>query len=290
MLTAEPLVTVCVPVFNGARYLAESLDTHLAQTFADFELVILDNASTDETPTIAEAYARQDPRVRVVRHERNLGVARNFNVGVGLARGTYFRWGSCDDLFAPTSLARCLEVLRGRPDVVLVYPGTMLIDAQGASLGPYEDGLHCTDDDPVQRLRHVTENTRYCNAHYGLMRTDQLRTTGLIGSFPGADEILYRELALRGKFFEIPERLFFRRLHADASSSMSSDQVAAMWHPGSAAQPGHTLRHLAATWAAVRLSPLSLRDRARTMHYVAKLAIWNRAEILSEIRAIAVGR
>jgi hypothetical protein len=87
-----PTVTVAVPVYNGARYLMQALDAHLAQTLTDFELLVLDNCSSDDTLRIAETIAQRDGRVRVVRQTRNIGASNNYNAGVRLARGAFFRW------------------------------------------------------------------------------------------------------------------------------------------------------------------------------------------------------
>src|SRR5207244_10480282 len=106
-----PRVSIGVPVYNGERYIAETLDSLLAQTFEDFELIISDNASHDRTEGICRAYAAKDSRIRYVRNSTNLGAARNYRLAVELSSGEYFRWANCDDLFAPTSLSRCVEVL-----------------------------------------------------------------------------------------------------------------------------------------------------------------------------------
>src|SRR5262245_24800455 len=95
---SSPRVTVSVPVRNGQRYLRACLDSILAQSFKDFELIICDNASTDATESICSAYSRRDPRIRYVRQATNVGPAENFNTGLVLARAEYFHWQAHDDL------------------------------------------------------------------------------------------------------------------------------------------------------------------------------------------------
>jgi glycosyltransferase involved in cell wall biosynthesis len=112
MSDTNPKVTIGVPVYNGEKYLAAALDTLLAQSFEDFELIISDNASTDCTEEIARAYAARDGRVRYERSGANRGCAWNHNRVFALARGRYFRWAAHDDLCAPTLLARTVELLR----------------------------------------------------------------------------------------------------------------------------------------------------------------------------------
>src|SRR3954470_23138397 len=106
-----PRVTIGLPVYNGARYLAEAIESVLAQTFTDFELVISDNASTDATAAIALQYAARDPRVRYSRNRENIGSARNFGRAFELATGEFFKWMASDDLISPEFLENCVAAL-----------------------------------------------------------------------------------------------------------------------------------------------------------------------------------
>jgi glycosyltransferase involved in cell wall biosynthesis len=230
---AAPRVTLGVPVYNGERYLAETLDSLLAQDFADFELIVSDNASTDATPYICAEYAARDPRIRYVRNERNLGAAKNYNRLVELARAPYFKWASSDDLCAPALLSRCVEVLDADPGVVVAYPKTVFIDESGVRIGDFEDRLHMPQREPWERLRHFATNWNRCNACFGLIRTDVLRRTGLIRPNAHSDVTLLAELTLAGRFFEVPERLFFRRITETSCGlgRLTVDQIAAWFDP-----------------------------------------------------------
>jgi glycosyltransferase involved in cell wall biosynthesis len=99
----KSLVSIGLPVYNAGQYLEEALDSILAQTFEDFELIISDNGSTDNTEAICWSYARRDQRIRYFRNETNLGAAWNFNRVFELASGKYFKWTArrsiCADLF-----------------------------------------------------------------------------------------------------------------------------------------------------------------------------------------------
>ena len=114
-----PRVTIGLPVYNGQNYLVETLESLLAQTYTDFELVISDNASTDRTEAICRQYAAGDARIRYYRNDENIGASANYNRAFELGRGEYFKWAAHDDLLAPTYLERCVEVLDANPDVVL---------------------------------------------------------------------------------------------------------------------------------------------------------------------------
>jgi glycosyltransferase involved in cell wall biosynthesis len=130
-----PRVSIGLPVYNGERYLRESIDSILAQTFQNFELVICDNASTDATARICEEYTERDPRVRYFRNARNIGGINNANLTFERSRGELFRWAAHDDVCAPTLLERCVQVLDERADAVGVYPGTINIDEDGMETG-----------------------------------------------------------------------------------------------------------------------------------------------------------
>ena len=93
-----PRVSIGLPVYNGDRYLRETIEGLLNQTFSDFELVICDNASTDRTQDICNEYCLLDKRVRYYRNNENIGAGKNFNKAFSLSQGKYFKWAACDDL------------------------------------------------------------------------------------------------------------------------------------------------------------------------------------------------
>jgi glycosyltransferase involved in cell wall biosynthesis len=228
-------VTIGLPVYNGERYLSEALDSILGQTFRDFVLVVSDNASSDRTVEIVESYAALDDRVVVLRSPANRGAAWNFNRTFEVCRSPYFKWAAADDLMAPTCVERCLDTLtQAPPSVVLAYPRTRLIDDEGREIGELVDKLATAPDAPVHaRLRHVVANAVYGNLAFALMRSEALRRTRLHGSFPSSDYVLLAELALVGAFVEVPEYLFLRRDHADASrrANVSLEEISAWFDP-----------------------------------------------------------
>lgn len=124
-----PRVTVLMPVYNGMRYLREAVDSVFAQTLADFEFLIIDDASTDDTP----AYLRSltDPRVRVVTNDVNLGQTATLNKGLSLARGAFIARLDQDDVCLPERLERQLAVHDARPDVALSCTWEYTIDSLG---------------------------------------------------------------------------------------------------------------------------------------------------------------
>ncbi|MDZ7372420.1 MAG: glycosyltransferase family 2 protein [candidate division KSB1 bacterium] len=214
-----PLVSVGMPVFNGERYVAEAIESILNQTFPDFELIVSDNASTDRTAEICQAYAQRDARIRLYRSDKNRGAAWNFNRVFWLARGRYFKWASSDDLCHPEYLASCLPILEADPGVVLCYGRTQIIDEQGRFVQDYSDNLHLDQDSPAERFSSFLRQVGLCNPVFGVIRAKALAQTRLLGAFPGSDTCLLAHLALLGKFVQVPKVLFYRRFHSEASSA-----------------------------------------------------------------------
>jgi len=114
-----PAVSVCIPTFNGAPWIGEAIESALAQDFLDIEVVVCDDASTDETVEIARRVS--DPRVRVVANPERVGMARNWNRCVRESAGPYIKFLMQDDRLAPDCVGRMLEVMRDGRDVGMVF-------------------------------------------------------------------------------------------------------------------------------------------------------------------------
>jgi len=109
-----------MPVHNGAVYLRDALDSLLAQSFRDFELIISDNASTDDTRYICQEYERKDSRIRYTRQKENMGAAKNFHFVLNEAKSEYFMWAAADDYWMPTFIEESLTLLRDNKDIQFV--------------------------------------------------------------------------------------------------------------------------------------------------------------------------
>jgi glycosyltransferase involved in cell wall biosynthesis len=126
----RPRVTIGLPVYNGARYLADAIDSLLLQSFSDFELIISDNASTDETGAICQAYAARDARIRYVRQPENIGAIGNFAYVLDQAVGDFFMWATHDDRRDPHFLEFALQVFDAAPETGLVFCDMTVTDLQ----------------------------------------------------------------------------------------------------------------------------------------------------------------
>lgn len=260
-----PRVSLGMPVYNGESYLAEALDSVLSQSFGDFELFISDNASTDGTEQLAHKYAGRDPRIRYSRNASNLGVSANFGRVFEETSGPYFKWVVHDDVLEPGYLAACVSLLDRAGDVAaLAYPKTLLIDERGAVLGPYEDRMDLRDARPSQRFARLLRDLKYAHCGLGLIRREALRQTDLIGPFERSDVVMLGQLALRWQFWEHPERLYRRRVHAQSSMvayTTPEEYAARMGRRVRVAMPRWTL--LAEMARSVMRAPLGMRERLR---------------------------
>jgi glycosyltransferase involved in cell wall biosynthesis len=279
MSASPPRVSIGLPVFNGGRYLRPALDALLAQTFRDFELVIVDNASTDETEAICRHHAARDQRIRYERNPRNIGASGSFNRSLALATADLFKWAAYDDLCSPQFLERCVAVLDAEPETILAYPRTVLIDEAGDEIGPYADGMDLRQASPVARYQAYHDRFRrmaLANLLYGVVRTDVLRATPGVARYANADIVLVGELALRGRFHEVPEPLFRRRFHPQMTirAFPSVQGRSAYLDPQDARREGHPyLRMAREHLASVHRVPMSRLDRLRCDLLVARFVV-----------------
>jgi glycosyltransferase involved in cell wall biosynthesis len=218
-----------LPVYNGENYLGKAIDSILKQTFADFTLLIADNASTDNTGDIARCYASRDTRIRYHRHDTNLGAAPNFNYCVAEASGKYFKWMAYDDLLEPTYLESCVAYLDQHKDAVLCHSLVTRIDETGGETGPYSDELDFDGDDPADRFGRAMAFNHSCVSVFGVIRLDALRRTKLIASYIGSDRALLADLALSGKLANVTEPLFLWRNHEKQSILAHGRQELIQW-------------------------------------------------------------
>jgi len=267
MSNPNPKVSIGLPVYNGEEFLAEAVDSILAQTYADLELVISDNASTDGTERICRDYTARDSRVHYYRSEDNLGASWNFNRVFELANGDYFKWAAHDDRCEPEYLERCVKVLDENPEIVLVYPRSKRITLDGQLLPSRKRyDLHEDAAVPWERFRFLVWVEHSCVSIFGLIRSNVLKKTPLIGSYLGSDRVLIAELSLHGPFREIQDELFIHRDHeARSVRAFSSDRARLAWFDPKAVKDKsyRYWRMFSEYIKAIGRSPLNLYSRSR---------------------------
>jgi glycosyltransferase involved in cell wall biosynthesis len=288
-----PLVSIGLPVYNGGRYLTEALDGLLGQTFGDFELIVCDNASTDDTEAIAREAAARDRRVRYVRHPENIGALPNANLAFALGRGRYYALAAHDDRHAPDFLETLVGALEARPEAVLAYGRKALIDDDGR---PFRfdpaAGLHVAGDravdydgalerplpeDPVARYRIALRSNDPNAAIHGLFRREVLARLPE-HRLHGSDRLIVAAAALHGPFAFVDEPLFAYRVHAGSTRYLDRAAWAARETGRSGARsPLDHARTLARYLRAVADAPLTPAQRlaaaAATVGSVARPAV-----------------
>jgi glycosyltransferase involved in cell wall biosynthesis len=216
----RPRVSIGLPVYNGERFLEATVESICGQTFGDFELIISDNASTDGTESICRKHASADKRIRYLRNASNRGAAYNFNRVFQLSKGEYFKWAAHDDVYAPTYLENCVAGLDWDPSAVLCFPKVRFIDESGAMVDDHGYKARGLNFKPHERFVDIVLPTHIITEIFGLIRAECLKQTPLIAGYASSDRVLLGELALHGRFVEIPDYLFFHREHAERSANV----------------------------------------------------------------------
>ncbi len=201
-------LTIGMPVYNGAATIAAALDSLLAQTLADFELVISDNGSTDATQTICEAYAAKDRRVRYIRQAVNLGPQMNFRFVLFEAHTPFFMWAAADDLWAPGFAARNVAVLEA--DASLVMSQSQVLFTENGVPTHLATGTYPLLDTPRRNAARFFQNPADNSRYYGVFRTDALKSSYPIRPFHALDWVVSAGTLRFGKHHEIPEPLMIR--------------------------------------------------------------------------------
>ena len=142
-MTPAPKVSIIMAVYNGSRYLREAMDSVVSQDYRDYEFVIVDDCSTDDTPAIIAAY--NDPRIVYVRNEHNAGQTPSLNVALRLARGQYVARIDADDAYQPGKLRQQVAYLDAHPDVAVCGTAAVKFDGEGKEFGLFTPPLRSAD-------------------------------------------------------------------------------------------------------------------------------------------------
>jgi glycosyltransferase involved in cell wall biosynthesis len=215
--STSPLVSIGMPIRNEGRFLRRSLDSLLSQKGVDFELIISDNASTDDTAAICEEYRARHAFIRYHRFDANVGASANFLHVVNEAKGRYFMWAAGHDLWDSDYLRLCVDLLEANSAIVLAFGNTRWIDAEG------EDFPRFTGGSDTRGLstegRYFTVLWGHMNPILGVIRAENLRTKE-ISDLVGIDLALLTSLALEGDFAQVPRNWYrreFRKEHSYAT-------------------------------------------------------------------------
>jgi glycosyltransferase involved in cell wall biosynthesis len=215
-----PAVSVLMPVYNAQRYLTAAVGSVLGQTFADFELIVVDDGSTDRSAAILARYAKDDPRVRIISRP-NAGLVASLNEALAIARGPLVARMDADDICLPERFDRQVRYLGEHPECVLVGSAVVTMDQHGHLIGRMADIAFGHDN-----IDHALLHRGWPMVHPSAMiRTDALRKVGAYRSetWPFEDHDLFLRLAEQGRVENLPEVLLHYRKHAASISAQSGN-------------------------------------------------------------------
>jgi glycosyltransferase involved in cell wall biosynthesis len=281
------MITIGLPVYNGQKFLQAAIDSHLSQSYGDFDLVISDNGSTDATEEICRRYAAQDDRISYLRSPVNRGILWNHRrVLEGLGEATpYFRWAGADDVLEPGLLAAMVEVLRSRPEVEAVMPATKNIDEAGAIIRSMERTLNLESAVPYERARQILLANYQHVIAYGLLRAPSLRRMRTGPDYIGWDPVFIWELALRGRIFQLEQLALLRRFHPGSISRVKTAREMRKWVEPDA-RAGMNFPHW--TWAyerarALLATSLPSREKLRISLLLLRATSWQRKDLARDV-------
>lgn len=239
-----------MPVYNGSNFIRDALDSIVAQSFADFELIVCDNASQDDTCAIVQDYTARDERIQLIRNSRNIGASANYNLGFRHGRGRYLKWCAHDDRLSPNYLEACVGVMDAEPDVALAFGSTLGITSTNEIVRPVGDETPSLDsNDPAERFRQAVELSGTCFPIFGVFRRANLELSTLHRPYYGSDRAVLAEAAIMGKFRRVEEAIFYNREHEQRSINIDDKARRSLWQTGrksrgAAAEHLQLARHL----------------------------------------------
>ncbi|MEM8674351.1 MAG: glycosyltransferase [Cyanobacteria bacterium P01_G01_bin.67] len=239
----SPKVSIGIPVYNGEKYLEWAIESLLAQSFQDFEIIISDNASTDRTESICRSFQSRDERIHYYRNLTNIGAAGNYKKVFQLATGEFFKWMAHDDRCSPNYLEDCVQALEADPEIVMTFPRFELIDESDRTYPLVDENTYVTPEriittnpqrnfmsiSPSERYSEVLFKTTECYEFFGLSRRDVIERSSQHDAYYGSDKVLLCELAMMGKIKEVPSATGYFRIHGEQSQSLKSHKERSNW-------------------------------------------------------------
>lgn len=204
------LVSVIMPVYNTEKYLADAIESVLWQTYRNWELIIVDDASTDKSWTVLKRYAKQDPRIRIFKQIKRVGLSASLNFALKQAQGYYVARMDADDVSLPDRLSKQVAFLAVNPQVVAVGTQTELINDKGIRVG--QKSYPISHADIYKRMLL----SQAINASTLVTYTELLQEVGFDSRLFDSTSATLFKLIQKGFFANLPEILFQRRIHTSA--------------------------------------------------------------------------
>jgi glycosyltransferase involved in cell wall biosynthesis len=227
-------LTIGMPVYNGAPFLVEALDSLLAQTYSDWKLIISDNCSQDDTEAICRSYALKDARIEYIRQETNIGAVNNFEYVLYKATTPFFMWAACDDVWNATFIESLIGVLEKKPEIGLAFSHSQTIDTYGGVVQTFQNFLPFSGAFGVLKYIVQPQILGKSSLLYGIYRTSACREAWSIKpiySTRGSDNTFVLALLARHKIYIDPRVLFLKRWprEGDVKGAPTMTNYTAAW-------------------------------------------------------------
>jgi len=212
----EKLVSIGMPTYNRGYWIREALDSLLSQTYKNFELIISDNASTDNTAEICKEYLKKDKRIKYIRQKEKIGAEENFSFVLKESKGEYFMWASDDDIWDRKFVEKCVEKLNKDKGAIMAFTGVIAIDEKRNYLRYFfPQKFFPTDKDIYLRLKKYLlfyHHDGKANLIYGLWRRERILNNNLKKHWAADVGYVFRNL-IEGNFLLVDEFLFYKRIN-----------------------------------------------------------------------------
>ena len=214
-MTNNPLVSVILPSHNREKYISQTIESCLAQTYTNFELIIIDDCSSDTSVDIIKTYAARDQRIKLIRNSANKKLPATLNIGFRVAKGEYYSWISDDNLFVPNALEVMVETLDVNQEVGLVYADYTTISSEGKTIARiYQESPEYL---PI----------RDCVGACFLYRATVAEQVGKYNEqlFLIEDYEYWLRFGLQAKMYHIPESLYLYRVHSASLTQSRQEEI-----------------------------------------------------------------
>jgi glycosyltransferase involved in cell wall biosynthesis len=206
----DPIVTIAVPFYNEDKYLKQTLQSLVDQTLKNIVIILSDNNSNDDSSAIASEFAKDDARIKLIKHQTNIGAVGNFVYTRDISNTKYFMWLGAHDCLKNNFVEEAVNFLESNSDVVLYYPKSCFFENYGVWLDNADSDIQLNSVSPINRMMKVAESLGMCTAIHGMFRADMLKE--LPFDQKGVDHLILFLAASYGRIESSQELQYYRRV------------------------------------------------------------------------------
>lgn len=211
------MISIVLPSYNGEKYIKESIESILNQTYQDIELILVDDCSSDQTWSIMQEYEKKDKRIKTIHNETNKKLPMSLNIGFGVAKGDYYTWTSDDNYYENNALEIMLNLIESKPDIGIVYADMRLIDSNGK--------INLEEEKKENDIQH-SGLYNWVGACFLYRKKVHDTLNGYdTGLFLVEDFDFWLRAARYYKYYHIPKKLYYYRMHENSLTSTKIDKI-----------------------------------------------------------------